>query len=47
MLVAPGLQAYRLQEGRYVLEWQGRGDEAFTPSALPGFELPLSRLWNG
>ncbi len=40
------LHAYRLQEGRYVLEWQGRNHELFSPSALPGFELPLSRLWS-
>lgn len=39
------LEAYRLQDGEYVLVWHGRHDAVFRPDELPGFELPLGLLW--
>ncbi|MEW6047463.1 MAG: Uma2 family endonuclease [Bacillota bacterium] len=39
------LEAYRLQDGEYVLVWHGRNSAVFRPEELPGFELPLELLW--
>ncbi len=39
------MEAYRLEQGEYVLVWHGRDHALFRPEELPGFELPLDLLW--
>ena len=39
------LEAYRLVDGAYSVEWKGQDQEVFRPALFPGLEIALDDLW--
>ena len=42
---AQTLEAYRLVDGAYSVEWKGQDEEIFRPALFPDLEIALAQLW--